>query len=305
MEKKNVYYWIKLRNDFFSSDEIDFLMSQANGSDYVVLYQMLCLKTANSNGELATRVGEVIIKYDAEKIARDCKYFNIDVVRAALLLYQKLGLVYVEEDNVLKIANIARFVGSESANKDAVKKRIQRLNKAISINGDKSGDKMSLTSGDKMSYRDKSIDIRDKSIDIRDIEKEKDKEKESVLTNTKEKKFSLNDFLETNFQNDDLKQTFKDFIEMRKSIKKPMTDKAIKLMFNKLNRLTIDEEEQIEILNQSILNSWQDVYALKCNNKTPKKVDYNITGITRITADDNITLSQEEIDRINSEELDF
>ena len=61
MEKTKRYYWIKLKTDFFNLVEIDFLLSQKDGCQYIVLYQMLCLQTANNNGELASRVGEMII----------------------------------------------------------------------------------------------------------------------------------------------------------------------------------------------------------------------------------------------------
>ena len=33
-----------LKNTFLTSDAVDFLMAQKNGSKYVILYQMLCLK---------------------------------------------------------------------------------------------------------------------------------------------------------------------------------------------------------------------------------------------------------------------
>ena len=49
------YYWIKLKDSFMSSDEIDYLMSQPDGANYVVLYQMLCLKTINTNGCLVPK----------------------------------------------------------------------------------------------------------------------------------------------------------------------------------------------------------------------------------------------------------
>ena len=58
MEKTKRYYWIKLKTDFFNLAEIDFLLSQKDGCQYIVLYQMLCLQTANNNGELASRVGD-------------------------------------------------------------------------------------------------------------------------------------------------------------------------------------------------------------------------------------------------------
>lgn len=59
-------------------------------------------------------------------------------------------------------------------------------------------------------------------------------------------------------------ETLKDFEEMRKKIKKPMTDKAKSLLVEKLQELAPDDEEmQIKILEQSIVNCWQGVYPLK------------------------------------------
>ena len=53
------------------------------------------------------------------------------------------------------------------------------------------------------------------------------------------------------------------FVEFRKKSKKPMTDKAVELMIKKLNELSNREDEQIAILNQSILNGWTGIYELK------------------------------------------
>ena len=90
MEKTKRYYWIKLKTDFFNLAEIDFLLSQKDGCQYIVLYQMLCLQTANNNGELASRVGEMIIPYDPDKIARDTRYFSKDTVIVAMEFIQMM-----------------------------------------------------------------------------------------------------------------------------------------------------------------------------------------------------------------------
>lgn len=118
------YYWIKLKTDFFSQDTIDFLLSQENGCEYVVLYQMLCLRTANNNGLLATNVGEIIIPYDVNKIARDTKYFNVDTIRVALEIYKQLGLIYEGDNSILQITGFNEMIGSET--KWAEKKRVYR-----------------------------------------------------------------------------------------------------------------------------------------------------------------------------------
>ena len=47
------YYWIKLTDKFMTSDTVDFLMEQKDGANYVVIYQLLCLKTVNNNGCLS------------------------------------------------------------------------------------------------------------------------------------------------------------------------------------------------------------------------------------------------------------
>lgn len=173
MKEQKRYYWIKLKTDFFNQETIDFLLSQENGCQYIVLYQMLCLNTANNNGEMATRIGEIIVPYDVNKIVRDTKYFTFDTVAVALELFKKLGLVYQEEGEILKIAHLEEMVGSESASRSAIKKREQRLRKKIEDNkGDKKGTNCPTEYRDKrLEYRDKSIDIRDKNIEI-DIEQE-------------------------------------------------------------------------------------------------------------------------------------
>ena len=64
------------------------------------------------------------------------------------------------------------------------------------------------------------------------------------------------------------------FIEYRKTIKKPMSDRAITLLLGKLNKMSNSVQEQIEILNQSILNGWQGIFPLKSDSGTGKKASF-------------------------------
>jgi hypothetical protein len=65
----------------------------------------------------------------------------------------------------------------------------------------------------------------------------------------------------------ELNNTILEFIKFRKSIKKPMTDNAVKLLLGKLNKMTSNTSEQIDILNQSIMNGWTSIYPLKSNGR--------------------------------------
>lgn len=73
------------------------------------------------------------------------------------------------------------------------------------------------------------------------------------------------------FSNDEtLDQAFVDYVEMRKQLKKPMTEKAIDLAIKKLNALStpplsdnMNNDMAIKILEQSVLNSWLGLFPLK------------------------------------------
>ena len=186
------FYWIKLKTDFFEQDAIDFLLSQTNGSDYIALYIKLCTMTANTNGQLATQIGEILIPYDAQKIARDTKYFSVDTVIVALELFKKLGLIYESNDNVLQIANYDSMVGSSKNDEytkklNAERQRKSRANRKQKLLESNVTVTDTITLPCHTEYRDKSIEIRDKNIDI-------DKEKDSVLDKPKQTKHKYGEY---------------------------------------------------------------------------------------------------------------
>lgn len=151
-----------------TSDTIDYFMSQPDGANYVVLYQMLCLKTINTGGRLSRQIGEIIIPYDVEKIHRDCKWFSIDTVRVALKLYQAVGLIYEDVDGTLVLTDHKNLVGSET--NCAEQKRNQRELKRSDVpqlGGQKVDSDVDIVHPD-IRDRDKrlEIDTRDRGEDV-------------------------------------------------------------------------------------------------------------------------------------------
>ena len=66
--------------------------------------------------------------------------------------------------------------------------------------------------------------------------------------------------------NEELRQSIRDFIKMRKAIKSPMTEKAVELLLRNLDKLEpTDDNKKIAILNQSIERGWKTVYPIKDN----------------------------------------
>lgn len=113
MIKKERFWWIKLFTDFFRSPQFDWLKEQENGCKYIVLYLELCCLTANNEGRLVREVGQMLIPYEAKKIA-ELTRFDIDTVIIGLALYQKCGLVFEEKSGVITITDMPNMVGSET-----------------------------------------------------------------------------------------------------------------------------------------------------------------------------------------------
>lgn len=79
-------------------------------------------------------------------------------------------------------------------------------------------------------------------------------------SNSKNSKLPTEDNQSTSW--DEYQEALKDFILMRKQIKKPMTDRAINILEKKLDRIARNEKEKIAILEKSIFNAWQNIFPL-------------------------------------------
>lgn len=115
------FYWIKLKENFFQQDKIDWLKEQKNGCEYIVLYLQLCLMSANSNGILIRNIGEIMIPYDEKKIAEKTG-FPVDTVVVAFGLFQKLGLIFYDQDGSIVLPEVQGVVGSECESAARVRK---------------------------------------------------------------------------------------------------------------------------------------------------------------------------------------
>jgi len=63
--------------------------------------------------------------------------------------------------------------------------------------------------------------------------------------------------------NPKLKEAIREFIRMRVSMKKVPTNRALEIIFEKLDKMAPNDEAKTEIVNRSIVNNWGDVFELK------------------------------------------
>lgn len=177
MSDNKKYYWLKLKEDFFEEDTIQWLEEQENGKDYCLFYLKLCLKSLKTNGVLIRNVGQILVPYDVKKLS-DITNTKSDTVIVAMEVFKKIGLVQVLENGEIYMTQLENMVGSES--KWAEKKRKQRIK-------DKPEDNVLKLSQKSPREIEKEIEIE---IEIdKDIEKEIDEDKEYKLNEIEQSYF--------------------------------------------------------------------------------------------------------------------
>jgi len=106
------------------------------------------------------------------------------------------------------------------------------------------------------------------------------KKKESKKVSEKKTGDGYQSIIDSFTENAQLKEAIWGFIQMRINSKKKPTDRAVELMLSKLQELSSDVREQIEILNKSTMSNWSGVYPLKQDSSksetaTATRYDYD------------------------------
>ena len=131
MAENKRYYWLKLKEDFFEEDAVEWLEDQENGKEYCLFYLKLCLKSIRTDGVLIRNVGKLLIPYDAKKLAEMTRT-DIDTVIVAMELLKKIGLVEVMDDGALYMSQLETMVGSESGSAARMRKmRAKKSEKSL------------------------------------------------------------------------------------------------------------------------------------------------------------------------------
>ncbi|MDD4110679.1 MAG: phage replisome organizer N-terminal domain-containing protein [Clostridia bacterium] len=123
---KSKLYWLKLFDDFYRQDSIEWLLSEENGTAYVVLYQMLLLKTLNRNGELSKMLGNNKIKYTNQDIAK-LTGLNEKLIEQGINNLIYVGLLERDQSGIMLLPKLNNMIGSST--KGAFKKSVQRKKK--------------------------------------------------------------------------------------------------------------------------------------------------------------------------------
>lgn len=164
------YYWLKLKEDFFEDNAIEWLEEQKNGKEYCLFYLKLCLRSLRSDGILIRDVGKMIIPYDVNKLAEITKT-DVDTVIVAMELFKKIGLVEVLDDGALYMTQLNTMVGSECGSASRVRKMREQKTLALHCNKNVTTEKEKELEIDKDKEIEQEKECSPEPVNLFDIEK--------------------------------------------------------------------------------------------------------------------------------------
>ena len=244
------FYWLKLKKDFFKRHDIRIIESMPNGKDYVLFYLKLMVESIDHEGLLRFNN---MIPYDMNMLSVITNT-NIDIVRSAMKILQELNLIEMLDDRTIHMSEVQNLMGSETD--WAEKKRLYNQSK---------GGNVPLIE-ENVPTKEENVSTAYPQFPIRERVRVRDRDRTNSV-----KKQSEPISLDKHNLSTDIKKVFNDYIEHRKSLKKPMSQRAVDLAVSALNRLGKTEADQIAILEQSIMNGWIGLFELKQNNGNQKQ----------------------------------
>jgi predicted transcriptional regulator len=158
------------------------------------------------------------------------------------------------------IGNLAKEIGlSEKQTRNSLKK-LESTNE-ISIKGASNGTMITVCKYD--SYQDIKEDKGERK--GKQKANEGQTKGEQWATNKNDNNTNNEKEIKKYFEDEKLNTMFEDFIEHRKQMKKPMTDRSITMHVNKLNDESVPNA--IKMIEKSIEHGWSSVYELKEKDK--------------------------------------
>ena len=267
--------WIKITTNIFDDEKILLIEGLPSSDEIIVIWFKLLILAGKQNNNGVFLMNERI-PYTDEMLATIFRR-DINIVRLALKTFEQFGMLELV-DNVITIPNWNKYQQLDSYEKkkqqDRERQKARRMEQKVlalksqDVNKNSEGEKKSRDS--RVTVAGQSRDSRENVAENRGLDKEEDidKDKEKNVKKEKPNKSALDDLIFKYTSNPDLNKAIKDFVDMRKRIKKPLTERALDILFVKLDTLSGgNDSNKIKILENSILNCWQGIFELKAEQK--------------------------------------
>lgn len=239
MADNKKYYYLKLKENFYDSEEMIILQNMQDGYLYSDILMKLYLRSLKNGGELMFKD---MIPYTPSVLAQVVRH-QVGTVEKALAIFQQLGLIEVLDNGAIFMSDIQNFIGESSTEADRIRKYRDRINKAKEAKLLEEG--IDVTNVQQMYTINKDKD--------RDRDRVKDKDKEKDI---KHKYGTYQHVLLTDEQYEKLKQDFP----------------------TKYEKLINDLDEGIELKGYSYKNHYLAIRKWEARDKERSNTSYRKQG---------------------------
>lgn len=123
MSDNKKYYYLRLKDNFFDSDELKILESMKDGYLYSNILLKLYLRSLKNDGKLVVNDR---IPYNAEMLASVTGH-QVGTIKQALSMFKELGLIEILENGAIYMLDIQNFIGRGSSEADRKREYRQRI----------------------------------------------------------------------------------------------------------------------------------------------------------------------------------
>ena len=173
MSDNKKYYYLRLKDNFFDSDELKILESMKDGYLYSNILLKLYLRSLKNDGKLVVNER---IPYSADMLASVTGH-QVGTIKQALSVFKDLGLIDVLDNGAIYMLDIQNFIGKGSSEADRKREYRQR------IETDRTNVQTNLRQISEKSPPEIEIELE------KDIEIEKEIHSSAKSTTTKRKRF--------------------------------------------------------------------------------------------------------------------
>lgn len=123
MSNNKKYYYLKLKDNFFESDEMVVLESMPDGYIYSNILLKLYLRSLKNEGKLMFNDR---IPFNSQMLARVTRH-SVGDIEKAVDIFKKLGLIEVLDNGAIYISDIQNYIGKTSTEADRIREYRQRI----------------------------------------------------------------------------------------------------------------------------------------------------------------------------------
>lgn len=206
MPENKKYYYLKLKEGFFDSDEMIVLESMPDGYLYSNILLKLYLRSLKYQGRLMFNDR---IPFNSTMLAQVTRH-SVGVVEKAMRILQDLGLVEILDNGAIYMSDIQNFIGRSSTEADRIREYRNQ------IESEKSCNKLQSTNVQQMNCkRTPEIEIeKDTELKINlDIEKEKESKRLKAHTLESVEKIKLGEYGWVKMKSDEYNRLISDYGE--------------------------------------------------------------------------------------------